>query len=342
MENQMARQAALQVVYQGKDISSELGKYLISLSYSDNPSGEYDDLQLTLADRDRLWQHSWAPAEGDKISATIKTINWTGPNEFVKLPCGSFEVDSCGVTGPPDQVQIGALSIPAGSTSRRQRNTRAWEKATLRTIAADISKNAGLKLLFEVPYNPTYDRIEQTNQTDMAFLMETCAREGVALKVSGGSVVLFDEAEYERKAPVCTITRGKDAVLSYSFSWSVADAIYRACVLTYTDNKGKTLSVTYTPPGAPKTGPVLKVNESAASPAEALRTAQKRLREQNKQYGLATLLLAGDPRMAASLTIMIAGWGRYDGKYIIERATHTVDGGGGYKTNIEIRKVLGW
>lgn len=32
MENQMARQAALQVVYQGKDISSELGKYLISLS----------------------------------------------------------------------------------------------------------------------------------------------------------------------------------------------------------------------------------------------------------------------------------------------------------------------
>lgn len=342
MDNQMARQAALQIVYQGKDISPEINKQLISLSYSDNPSGEYDDLQLTLADRERLWQTTWSPTEGDTISATIKTINWTGPNQFAKLPFGLFEVDSCGITGPPDQVQIGALSIPTGSTSRRQRNTRAWEKATLKTIAADVAKSAGLKLIFEVPYNPTYDRVEQSYQTDMGFLMETCAREGIALKVSGGSLVLFDEAEYERKAPVCTLTRGKDAVLSYSFSWSVTEAAYRACTLTYTDKKGKRLSATYAPPGAPASGPVLKVNESAASQAEALRVAQKRLREQNKQYGKASLSLAGDTRMSTGLTILISGWGRYDGKYIIERATHTVDGGGGYKTSIEIRKVLGW
>jgi hypothetical protein len=45
--------------------------------------------------------------------------------------------------------------------------------------------------------------------------------------------------------------------------------------------------------------------------------------------------------MAAGVTIEVKGWKKFDGKYIVESATHSVDGGG-YTTRIEIRKVLGW
>lgn len=103
----------------------------------------------------------------------------------------------------------------------------------------------------------------------------------------------------------------------------------------------KTIKVTYVPPGAPKTGPVLKINESADSEAAALRNAKQRLREQNKNYGKGSLSLPGDPRLATGVTIMIKGWHQFDGKYIVESATHAV-GGSGYATSINIRKVLGW
>ncbi|WP_090111022.1 phage late control D family protein [Cohnella sp. OV330] len=337
----MARQVALTVEYNGKDISETLSESLIRFEYGDNASGLLDDLAITLEDAERRWQGPWSPAEGDTIVARIKTINWDGPNEFKYLPCGKFEIDTCDTSGAPDTVAIGAVSLPAGSTVRRQRNTRAWEKVTLKTIAADVAKTAGLKLRYEAPDNPTYDRLEQREQSDLGFLVEQCAREGIAVKISSGQLVLFDEAVYEAREAVCDLVRGADAVISHSFNWSIADAAYRACELTYTDTKSKTLKATYTPPGAPKTGPTLKVNESAASPAEALRIAKQRLREKNKNYGKASLSLAGDVRMAASSTINVKGWGRFDGKYIIESARHTVDSSG-YRTDIQIRKVLGW
>lgn len=341
MQSMEARRAVISVDYNGKDISESFAQSLIRFEYGDNASGLADDLAITLEDKDHLWRGPWSPTEGDTIVARIKTINWDGPNEFKYLPCGSFEVDTCDTSGAPDIVAIGALSLPAGATVWRQRNTRAWEKVTLKTIAADVAKRAGLRLRYEAPDNPPYERLEQREQSDLAFLVDQAGREGIAVKVSGGQLVLFDEALYESRAAVCDVVLGVDAVLSYSFNWSVSDAAYRACELTYTNSEGTTLKATYTPPGAPRSGPTLKVNESAASQAEALRTAKVRLRQKNKEYGKASISLAGDVRMAASSTINVKGWGRYDGKYIIESARHSVDSSG-YRTDIQIRKVLGW
>ncbi|MFC4102906.1 phage late control D family protein [Paenibacillus xanthanilyticus] len=340
MQSQSARQAVLTATYNGKDITAELQRYLLGFTYTDNYAGQLDDLQIDLDDRERLWQSTWSPAAGDTIDARIKTINWRGPNEFAFLPCGKFDVDSGTLSGPPDRYQLRALSLPAGSSASRERRTRAWEKVKLKTLAADIAKSARLVLLYEATDNPLYDRVEQTDQTDLMFLLEQCAREGIAIKVTNGKLVLFDEAEYEGRSPIATLQRNE--ATSYSFEWSTVDAAYRACELTYTDSKNKTLKVTYTPPDAPQKGPVLRVRDSASSEAEALRVARKRLREQNKNYGRASLALPGDTRMAAGSTITTSGWGRFDGKYIIERAKHTIGGAGAYTTDIEIRKVLGW
>lgn len=46
-----ARRCLVIVTYNGKDISADLQQYLKSVSYTDNMSGEADDLQLTLEDR---------------------------------------------------------------------------------------------------------------------------------------------------------------------------------------------------------------------------------------------------------------------------------------------------
>jgi phage protein D len=340
MSTQLARRAMLFVTYKGIDISAPLAESLLDLTYSDNPSGSLDDLQITVEDRAGKWRGDWSPVEGDRITASIRTVNWSGPATFATLPCGSFNVDTVECSGPPDIVRIKATALPGGVSVKRERRTKTWEKIKLKTLAGDFAKRAGLKLMYEFADNPSYDSLSQTDQTDLAFLLDLCSKEGAALKVSGGKLIIFDEAAYEKKSPVATIQR--DDVLSYSFSWSTAVAAYRACQLTYTGAKNKTIKATYVPPGAPKTGPVLKINETVSSHAEAERVARNRLREQNKEYGRGQLSLPGDPRMAAGVTIRIKGWGRFDSKYIVDSAVHTVDGSGGYRTDLEIRKVLGW
>lgn len=346
---QLARRAELTVTYNGRDISAELAASLVSMTYTDAASGSLDDLQIKLEDRDQRWQGDWSPAEGDTIVARIKTINWLGPNKFEYLPFGTFEVDSFNLVGPPDQVAIGSLSLPAGTGVRREKNTRSWEKVTLKSIAADIAKRSKLKLLYEFNENPTYERLDQNDQADLPFLLEQCQQEGVAVKVAHGNLILFDERKYEQQKEAFTIYRNNDddrsriTPTSYSFSWSTTDQAYRACQMTYRDSNSDTnVQVTYTPPGAPRTGPLLKINgEGASSQAEALRIARNRLREKNKNYGKASLSLPGDVRMVTSLTLLLAGWGRFDAKYIIENAVHTIDSNG-YATRIELRKVLGW
>ncbi|WP_238650007.1 phage late control D family protein [Paenibacillus piscarius] len=338
---QDARRAVLVLSYNGKDVTADIAESLTALVYMD-ATGQLDDLNIDLEDRDHNWQGPWSPAEGDKIKAEIRTINWDGPGEIKSLPLGSFVVDTFDSSGPPDVVSIKALSLPISSGAKMEKRSKAWEKTTLKTVSQEIAKRAGLKLIYEAAENPSYSRLEQALQSDFGFLQETATKEGIAIKVSGGSLVLFDEFKYEQQAPIATITRGKDNVLGHSFSWSAANTAYRSCTISYTDSKTKkAISATYTPPGAPKNGPVLKINEQADSQAAALQLARKRLREKNKLVGTGSLSLMGDIRMAATLTLNIKGWGRFDGKYIIESAKHSI-GGSGYTTDLEIRKVLGW
>ncbi|WP_068775781.1 phage late control D family protein [Paenibacillus sp. FJAT-26967] len=337
-----ARRAELVIEYNGKNVSKALAESLLDFSYTDAAPGSLDDLQINLEDRDRKWQGAWSPAEGDQIKAEILVKNWNKDGELLRLPCGTFEVDSFEFSGPPDTVSIKAVSLPVGSNIRQEKRSKAWEKVTLKTIAADIAKKANLKLLYSAPFNPTYERLDQTEQADLAFLNDTATKEGIAIKVSAGQLVLFDEREYERKASVLTIKPGISDLISYKFSWSITNAAYRACEVSYTSGKSdKPIKTTFVPPGAPASGPVLKINEEVKGQAEALRLAEKSLRDKNKEVGRASLSLAGDIRLAAGTTITITGFYRFDGKYLVESAGHKV-GSSGFTTDIEIRKVLGW
>ncbi len=381
-----ARRAQVVVNYNGKDISKELSDYLLDFTYTDAEPGTLDDLQINLEDRARKWIGPWSPAIGDRITAYIKTVGWDKPGEIKKLPCGTFEVDTVDLTGPPDKVSIKAVSLPVSANIRQEKRTKAWEEATLHSIATEIARRAGFTLAYEAHANPKYDRQDQQDVSDLGFLNTLCKQEGIALKVTGKKLILFDERVYEQKPAALTLTRGVSDILSYSFAFSAQDVAYVACEISYqpaaakvakspkkkgskgtkdtTSTKDKTdakankdkrkakkkkqkaaqpkpIKITYKPPGAPATGPILKLNQSVSSQAEALRVARNELRNKNKESGKASLSLVGDVRLAAGMTINVKGWGKFDAKYIVVSATHAVSGSG-YTTGVEIRKVLGW
>ncbi|PAD73915.1 phage late control D family protein [Paenibacillus campinasensis] len=348
------RRASLILKYNGKEMGTEyLSKYLMDFTYEDAAPGEQDSISVTLDDRDANWQKDWKPVFGDKLVAEITVVNWDKPGQKAKLPCGSFEVDSIDVEGPPDKVMVQALALPLeGATTKQTERAKSWEKVRLKTIAQDIATRAKLKLVYSASVNPSYERLDQSDQTDFAFLVDTAMDEGIAVKISGGKLVLFDEAEYERKPAVLDIVKGESGIMGYTFSESSTNTAYGSCVVTYRppasskkekkkDSSGsKTITGKYTLPNASGI-PILRVNERVETVAEANRLARNRLREHNKQSGRATFTLDGDVRLASGITVNVKGFGRFDGKYIIDRARHRF-GVSQYVTEIEIRKVLGW
>lgn len=330
------RTAKIEIVYEGVNISQDIAPFLVSLTYTDNGNGKADDLQILLEDRFGMWRDPWLPLDGDKIRVAIQPHNWYEAGDSLSLPCGTFQVDTVDLGGPPDTINIQAVSYPGNSSIKNEAVTKAWEKVTLSQIGSRIAAAAGLKFMFETQ-DVTYDRIDQTEQTDLAFLDRLTEQEGLTLKVTNDTLVIFDDRKYESMEPVRVLERGKSDILSYSFRLSTIGVAYASCQVSYKDSqKGRTIKGTFQVPGA--TGPVLKINERVTSEAEAIRKARNALRQTNKEAQRARMVLMGDPALVQGVTVQVKGFGKFDAKYIIDSATHKV--GGGYETSLELRKVL--
>ncbi len=345
-----ARRVSAIIKYDNKDISADLMPYIKSISYRDAMSGQADDLQLTLEDRQALWQSAWMPELGATLDVSLITENWQDAGALPQvLRLGTFELDEVTSSGYPSEVQLKAVSVPFNNTLRGEEHTRSWEKAELKTIANDIAMAAKLELFFDTDYNPTIDRAEQTEQSDLSFLLSLCGDYGLALKVSDGQLIIFDETKYEKADALITIIKpgtvyaaGKDmiylpALTGYSFRHKLRD-IYAACHVSYQQGKNKAvIEATFTAPG--KTGKTLQIKEQVETVADAERLAKKRLREKNCDEYTGSINLPGSFRLVAGITVNLLGFGAYDGKYIITEASHDI-GSSGYSTSISIRRCL--
>lgn len=208
----MARQSWVKIVYDNKDISQDIQPFLKSFTFSDAISDEADGISITLHDRDDLWKGDWLPDTGATLTVSIMTKAWWQANSEAEeeLPLGIFEVDEIECGGQPETVTIKAVSVPENNTLRGEQHSRSWEKVKLSVVAGDVVKGAEMELFFDAPEDPTLERIEQTQQSDLEFLLKACKDNGLALKVANNQIVIFDEAQFEKKDPVAKITRGAD------------------------------------------------------------------------------------------------------------------------------------
>lgn len=344
-----ARRILTIIKYNNKDISADISKYLKSISYTDNLSGEADDLQITLEDKAGLWQSTWMPEKGALLDVMLQQKYWQTLSALSQnLRLGLFEIDEITSSGYPSEVQIKAVSVPDNNTLRGTERSRSWEKAKLQVIANDIASAAGMSLFWDTEENPVLDRAEQTEQSDLSFLYAICKDKGLALKISDKKIIIFDEAKYEaEKAKITIVKPGtvykKESGMKYLFvgtGYSLRTKIrdiYAACRVSYQQGSSKSnIEATYTAAG--KKGKTLQVNEQVESVAEALNLAKKRLREKNKDEVTGSLNMLGNFVLLSGVTVNLLGFGAFDDKYLITRASHDI--GSGYTTNIDVRRCL--
>lgn len=338
----VGRRAEVGITYAGRDVTADLAPYLLGLSYSDSLSGQADDVQIRLHDREGAWAGDWAPAFGDEVQAYVEAESWVHGGATRRLAFGRCAVDEVETAGPPATCTLKAVSAPLATGLRRTKRTRAWAAASLRTIAQDVADRAGLALLWSAP-EFRFARQDQAHESDLAFLRRLCDEAGLALKVTDGQLAVFAEVDLEAGAPVVTLRPGGPGVLSWELRRSSTD-VYAACVVRYRDPlRGRLVEAiagaTHRSGGKVVADePTLATTRRVEDQAHAERLAAQLLRSANQRATEARVSVVGDPALVAGVVVAVERVYGLDGRYLVTEATH--EAVGGYRTGLTLRRIL--
>lgn len=342
----LARRATLHLLYEGTDITADITKDLDTATWTDKSNKEADDLSISLHNVHGKWSNEWLPSKGAKLTASIEIVNWGGQGNNVTLPCGTFEIDEISLSGDASggsRVTIQAISTPITSKIRGNKKTKAWQDIRLSTLAAEMAKNAGLSLYFELENDPEYQREDQMEETDLSFLQGLCADAGASLKVSHDKIVIFSQEQREQETAILTVT--PQMLSAWSFK-SKANEVYGAAKVSYHDPEtDEDFEFDYEAENANLSGSdrndrTLVTNQRCKSLGEAENLAKNALRDRNKFEVTGTISGIGDTRVVAGVNLQMQGFGKFDGKYPVESVTHSL-GASGYSVSASIRRALG-
>ena len=327
-----ARRTTINIIYQGKDITTNLATSLLSFTFTDNAKDSADDISISLEDRGGTWLHDWTPSKGDIITASI--IHTSG-TKTQSLPCGSFSIDQIEYSYPPAVMSIKAVSSSVKKSAAQTKKTRSWENVTLSEVCADIAAENGLALMMDSGADGRVERIDQIQQSDLDFLRELCADSGQAVKIQEGRIVIYDLEEYEAKDPVMTIELTDPRLLGFKFTSKDAKIVRSVKVKGHNPIKDETYEGEYIDDIEEGSERYEEAIEYLESQAEAESVAKERCIESNRKEVTGSLSMLGDVSVCAGVVVDCVDFGAFSGKHFVTKASHKVDRSG-YVLSVEL------
>lgn len=312
------------------ELGKKIAKQATAFSYTDVASGSSDSVSITMYDIAKEWLSTYMPKKGASLGAKMKLTNWNNEEKNEKFNCGTFVLDDISFSGRPISCVLGGVSVPANDDFKTLKRTKTWEDTTIKEIASEIAKRAGVSLHYDAG-TIRIAEVEQSKQTDSAFLYSLCEKYGLAMKAYNKKIVIFDIVKYEKKAAVLTLAE-KD-LLSWSYQTSI-DGTYTGVSLNYTDpDSDETISVTIG-----SAGRMYEMDSQASSRYDAELQASAKANAANREIEKMTVTIRANIQIVASHCIGIKGLGAADGKYYIDKIQHTV-GNSGYTMKLTMHKV---
>ncbi|MBQ9273500.1 MAG: hypothetical protein IJ228_01685 [Succinivibrio sp.] len=348
------------------DISLDVSADLLSCSYTDKIDDEADEVSLTLKDETGKWAGSWSPTRGDFLRVIFA-------NERGEVDTGKMSIDELRTSGRPRVFEVRGVNVPLDNTIRRTMKTRTFEQSTLSAIGAQIADTNGLSFKYDCEDDPEYDRSDQKDESDLAYLKRLCKDAGYSVKIFDGLLYVFDQKSFESKPAVKTIEESGGTVLSWNFQAQQSER-YKAVTVKWRDVSKKTRSgsspktdevslyltgkgsakaevakgntavkqeyvdYTYTDDSVDESGQIYVLKKRCTNLGEAERLARAKLRELNLRQLTGSLSVIGDPALQAGTVVELKSFGSFDGNFIVESASHSMSGSG-YVTSIEVRRV---
>lgn len=314
------RQVSLEVSYKGGKQDEDIQKHTTGFSYTDVASGASDSISISLENIDKKWLNEWYPEKGSSITAKLELRNWEKSGKNQKFTCGKFIIDDMSFSGRPLTATLGAVSVPANTGFKLTKKSKTWEDVTIEQIAAKIAAAAGISLYYSAP-TIKISEVEQSKETDSAFLYSLCVKYGLAMKVYNQKLIIFDEETYEQQGKIFTIDE-KDIIPPWNFN-STMDGTYTGVRLTYTKpDTDKTISVLV---GTEER--LYEYDAQADSQYDAELQAKAKLRSENKKAKTLEIKIMANPDIIATSIVQITGLGKLNGLYYVDQVKHNIGTG---------------
>ncbi|AOB29897.1 late control protein [Bordetella sp. H567] len=307
------------------DLTGVLKPRLISLGVTECRAEQADQLDIELDDTDGALA---IPAR----EAVLRV--YLGFQSTGMVDKGTYTVDEVEYSGAPDTITVRARS--ANLTSElRTRTERSFHKQKIRDIVAVIAKAHGLKSEVATFGDVVVPHIDQTNESDIAFLNRIGKRYDAVATVKEGRL-LFIPIKGGQKVdgtdlPVHTIYRTDGD----KFRYHVADRdAYTGVRAFWQDKRHKTRRSVV----AGVIGNAKRLHETFASESDALDAA--RAEWERIKRGTATMtydLAFGDPSLSAQHKVQFPDMKQPVGEtvWLIKQLRHTLNEAQGLTTSIE-------
>lgn len=238
-----ARRTVVKLYFKGADISKELSKYLLSLSFTDKEEDETDDISLSLDDREGKWIKDWLNTSkavktktetvttgGGEIKVSEESYTTAGPrgSYIYHAKAVSSQISDVSAESPQDGVADIRIMLYGGELPSEEliKEVQAYLSADdIRpmtdkvTVAAPTTVDFDIELTYYIPKDKEASTKEIKRAVDLAvesYELWQTSKMGRDINPSYFYAILMDSGikRADIKKPVFTeIPKGSVAVL---------------------------------------------------------------------------------------------------------------------------------
>jgi phage protein D len=330
--------AAFQVTANDQDITRMIAERFAGLRVTDETGISADLLEITLVDHDPA-NPIQIPPKGAELAVSI---GWEGSD---LVPQGLFVCDEIELGGWPAYMVIRARAAvyettPKGKTDMQTQKVRAWPAGTkLGDMAKKIAQEHGMAAAVSPALAGTVlPRFDQTEESDISFLLRVAKRYDAIVKPAGGKLLLTKRGASQSAEgvalPKLTIEPGQCADFTM--------------VESSKESPGTVVAYWHSTKGAAKIEikagsgePVRRLRHYYPTAAAATAAAEAELDRRRRGQHKFTARVQGDPLLSADATLVLSGAWRpgVAGDWLISRVAHVIDAGSGYTTELEAEQA---
>lgn len=324
-----ARRIDFTLRYNKSDITADIGRDVLNLSYTDCAATTSDSFSVEIDAQDDKWRGSWMPSEGATLWPRVTGRNWNSQGDRHTLDCGLFVLDDLQFADTPSTLQIGGVARPSDTSFSGLEREQVWKNTSIKRIGQTIAGRYGLG--FEYRADDYSIECWEQDGTDSKEYNELCQHYGLIMKVYSKKLWVYDREAFKRKAAILTVHRTDPIRGSFKWKRGIADT-FTGGYFSYTD-ADKDCDITASIGGGPRTK---SINRYASSVADAAVQLVAELNNANHGSVKASFKLPGCWGIASGVNINLKGFGgAIDGKYFVDKVTHSISRGGGFTSAVE-------
>ena len=307
------------------DITGLLNGRLLSLVITDEIGFVSDSLTLELDDRDAVLE---IPPCGAEMEVFL------GYEEL--FPMGKFIVDEVELKSPPATMTITARASNSGFRDMgafKSPHSCSWENETLLSIVQTIARRHGLVESVAEEYQKILvPHIDQTDESDCAFIQRVASDYGASVKIAGGQLLFIEplSGKFPDGSPMPAIPIKATDISGYQMRLAERSKYGKIIAKYYDFDEAEEKQVS-----VGGGSPAFTLRDTFISKEQAQARAASKLNETLGGTRTLSLDLIGNPLIGAENVINISGArDEVNGRWVVKSARHALTSGG-YKTNIE-------